>query len=125
MERRRTPPLEGRYNESGMTASPTVLLFSYGRLQRKDVQIATFGRELTGRQDFLPGYIRTITDAEGWLYFNIEPSATSEDSVSGTLFEITEQELASADKYGKDRKYHRIGVTLRSGVQAWAYSQMA
>jgi gamma-glutamylcyclotransferase (GGCT)/AIG2-like uncharacterized protein YtfP len=108
-----------------MTAAPTVLLFSYGKLQYKDVQIATFGHELTGRQDFLPGYVRTITDAEGVLYFNIEPSATSEASVSGTLFEITEQELASADRYEKDRKYHRIGVTLRSGVQAWAYRQMA
>jgi gamma-glutamylcyclotransferase (GGCT)/AIG2-like uncharacterized protein YtfP len=108
-----------------MTAAPTVLLFSYGNLQYKDVQIAALGRGLTGRQDFLPGYVRTITDAEGIPYFNIEPSANSEDSVSGTLFEITEQELASADRYEKDLEYHRIGVTLRSGVQAWAYCQMA
>src|SRR5579871_1487612 len=38
----------------------TVLLFSYGTLQEKNVQIATFGRELTGRRDALPGYTRGI-----------------------------------------------------------------
>ena len=42
------------------TSTPTVLLFSYGTLQDKDVQIASFGRELTGREDALPGYVRRI-----------------------------------------------------------------
>ena len=103
-----------------MTASRTVLLFSYGTLQTKDVQIATFGRELTGREDSLPGYVRTITESGKVLYFNIEPA---EEIVSGTLFEITELELAAADKYEKDRQYRRMLVTLRSGVQAWVYRQ--
>jgi gamma-glutamylcyclotransferase (GGCT)/AIG2-like uncharacterized protein YtfP len=107
-----------------MTAGCTVSLFSYGKLQYKDVQIATFGRELTGRPDFLPGYVRTITDAGGVSYYNIEPTTASE-AVSGTLYEITEQELGSADKYETDREYRRIRVTLRSGIQAWAYRQMA
>jgi gamma-glutamylcyclotransferase (GGCT)/AIG2-like uncharacterized protein YtfP len=101
-----------------MTVTRHVLLFSYGTLQTKDVQVATFGRELTGREDSLPGYVRTITESGAVLYFNIEPA---EEAVSGTLFEITEQELAAADKYEKDRQYRRILVTLRSGVQAWAY----
>jgi hypothetical protein len=43
-----------------MTALRTVLLFSYGTLQISSVQVATFGRELTGRADWLPGYVRTI-----------------------------------------------------------------
>ncbi|HKF21312.1 MAG TPA: gamma-glutamylcyclotransferase family protein [Candidatus Angelobacter sp.] len=107
-----------------MTAACTVLLFSYGKLQYKDVQVATFGRELTGRPDLLPGYVRTITEAGGVPFYNIEPSATSEEAVSGTLFEITEQELAFADGYETSIKYRRISVTLRSGVQAWAYIQM-
>lgn len=101
-----------------------LLLFSYGYLQYKDVQIATFGRELTGRRDSLPGYRRDITDAGGVLYYNIEPSSDPTDAVSGTLFEITEQELAAADTYEEDRHYQRIFVTLRSGVQAWAYSRV-
>jgi gamma-glutamylcyclotransferase (GGCT)/AIG2-like uncharacterized protein YtfP len=104
-----------------MTGPRSVLVFSYGTLRHKDVQIAVFGRELTGRGDSLPGYARAITETGGRLYYNIEPSSSPEDTVTGTLFEITEQELAAADKYEKDREYRRISVTLRSGVQAWTY----
>jgi gamma-glutamylcyclotransferase (GGCT)/AIG2-like uncharacterized protein YtfP len=104
-----------------MTASRTVLLFSYGTLRHKDVQIATFGRELTGNEDSLPGYHRAITEAGGVLYYNVEPSSDPEDSVSGDLFKITEQELAAADRYEKDRGYRRNLVTLRSGFQAWVF----
>jgi gamma-glutamylcyclotransferase (GGCT)/AIG2-like uncharacterized protein YtfP len=107
-----------------MTAARTVLLFSYGALRHKDVQNATFGRELTGREDLLPGYARTITQSGEDLYFNIEPSSSPEDAVSGIVFEITEQELVAADRYEKERKYRRIFVTLRSGVQAWAYQRV-
>ena len=37
-----------------------VLLFSYGTLQDRDVQVANFGPELTGRADALPGYARRL-----------------------------------------------------------------
>jgi len=36
-----------------------VLLFSYGTLQDPAVQLSTFGRELKGRADSLPGTNRT------------------------------------------------------------------
>ena len=42
------------------TSTPTVLLFSYGTLKNKNVQIANFGRELTGLEDALPGYVRRL-----------------------------------------------------------------
>ena len=45
----------------------TILLFSYGTLQYQNVQIANFGRKLTGREDALPGYTRgrvPITEPE-------------------------------------------------------------
>jgi gamma-glutamylcyclotransferase (GGCT)/AIG2-like uncharacterized protein YtfP len=54
-------------------------------------------------------------------YANVEPSSNPEDSVSGTVFEITEEELAAADKYEEAAEYRRISVTLRSGDQAWVY----
>jgi gamma-glutamylcyclotransferase (GGCT)/AIG2-like uncharacterized protein YtfP len=114
-----------------MTAStPTVLLFSYGTLQNKNVQIANFGRELTGREDALPGYARrmvAIIDPKAAAlsgeshHANAEPSSNPEDAVSGTVFEITEQELAAADKYEEVAEYRRISVTLRSGDRAWVY----
>lgn len=49
-----------------MTAS-TVYLFSYGTLQDKAVQLANFGRELTGSADAMLGYEQSwveITDPE-------------------------------------------------------------
>jgi gamma-glutamylcyclotransferase (GGCT)/AIG2-like uncharacterized protein YtfP len=107
-----------------MTATRTVSLFSYGTLRHKDVQLATFGRELAGREDSLPGYVRAITEAGGVLYYNIEASSNPEDSVSGTVVEITEQELAAADRYEKERGYRRTRVTLLSGIQAWVYHQV-
>jgi gamma-glutamylcyclotransferase (GGCT)/AIG2-like uncharacterized protein YtfP len=108
-----------------------VLLFSYGTLQDRNVQIANFGRELTGREDALPGYARGLVpindnDVAAALrgeshYANAELSSNPEDAVPGTVFEITEQELAAADAYEEDAEYVRIFVTLRSGAQAWVY----
>jgi hypothetical protein len=50
-----------------MTTTAAILLFSYGTLQDKTVQVASFGRELQGRADAMPGYLQTlleITDPE-------------------------------------------------------------
>lgn len=110
--------------------TPTVLLFSYGTLRNRNIQIANFGRELTGREDELPGYCRrivAISDPKVMaltgesLLPNVEPSSNPEETVSGVVFEITEQELAAADKYEEGAEYRRISVTLRSGDQAWVY----
>jgi gamma-glutamylcyclotransferase (GGCT)/AIG2-like uncharacterized protein YtfP len=100
---------------------PTVLLFSYGTLQDRSVQIANFGRELTGRPDALPGYARRLVSSGESTYANAVPNSDPEEAVSGTVFEITEQELAAADRYEEDAAYIRIFVTLRSGDQAWVY----
>jgi hypothetical protein len=109
---------------------PTVLLFSYGTLQKRDIQIAHFGRELTGWEDALPGYALRITAVADprvaaligeTEYGNAEPSTDPNDAIPGIVFEITEQELAAADQYEADAAYRRIPVTLRSGVRAWVY----
>jgi gamma-glutamylcyclotransferase (GGCT)/AIG2-like uncharacterized protein YtfP len=110
----------------GMAA---ILLFSYGTLQDKNVQVASFGRELQGRPDAMPGYRQTlleITDpavlATSGKQFHpiVEPSADSRDEVRGTVFEITAQELAAADQY-EVADYERVSVQLKSGLQAWVY----
>jgi gamma-glutamylcyclotransferase (GGCT)/AIG2-like uncharacterized protein YtfP len=106
-----------------------VLLFSYGTLQDKNVQLASFGRELQGRVDAIPGYSQTliaITDPQvvatsGKTHHPIvQPSANPADEVAGMVFEITAQELTAADEY-EVADYKRISVTLKSGVQAWVY----
>jgi gamma-glutamylcyclotransferase (GGCT)/AIG2-like uncharacterized protein YtfP len=54
-------------------------------------------------------------------YANILPSSDPNESVSGVVFDITEQGLVAADKYEEDADYCRILVSLKSGDQAWAY----
>ena len=44
----------------------------------------------------------------------------SSDTVSGTVYEITADELLSADKYEVEQ-YKRVAVVLQSGVRAWVY----
>ncbi|GAA4581489.1 gamma-glutamylcyclotransferase [Planotetraspora phitsanulokensis] len=106
-----------------------ISLFSYGTLQDPAVQTANFGRLLEGRPDALPGYkssIVQITDPEvlavsGAAWHPIV-TATGDpaDQVQGTVFRITESELAAADEY-EVSDYTRIRVTLLSGTHAWVY----
>ncbi|MCK9688376.1 gamma-glutamylcyclotransferase family protein [Scleromatobacter humisilvae] len=105
------------------------LLFSYGTLQQDDVQRATFGRLLTGQPDTLPGYLQEmheIDDPEvvatsGKTHHPIvRPGGDAADRVAGTVFEISDAELAQADVY-EVAAYRRVPVTLESGRQAWVY----
>ena len=93
------------------------LVFSYGTLQRPDIQSSTFGRLLSGTVDELPQYElgRSGTHA------NVVFRAGSRSRVPGTAFEISEAELAAADRYERDDGYTRVEVTLASGRTAWVY----
>lgn len=105
------------------------LLFSYGTLRDPAVQQANFGRELAGRDDALPGYavrMLEITDPDvlavsGESHHPILVETGDEaDRVAGAVFELTDDELAAADRYEVD-DYHRIQVSLASGMRAWVY----
>jgi gamma-glutamylcyclotransferase (GGCT)/AIG2-like uncharacterized protein YtfP len=107
----------------------TVSLFSYGTLRQADVQMASFGRLLAGQPDALSGYrsaMLEITDldivATSGLTFHpiVVETGNPADEVAGTLFAITEAELAAADKY-EVSDYKRIEVVLKSGQRAWVY----
>jgi hypothetical protein len=105
-----------------------VHLFSYGTLQQDGVQMSSFGRLLKGVPDALPGWKREmveITDAHvlvksGMRFHPIIVPGAATDNVTGTVFEITEDELASADRY-EVADYKRITVRLKSGTEAWVY----
>ena len=108
-----------------------VLLFSYGTLQDKAVQLANFGRELTGQHDAMLGYSKSwveITDPDvlatsGKTHHPIvAPTTESGCSVEGMVFQISEKELAAADAY-EVSDYKRISVPLASGLTAWVYVQ--
>lgn len=104
-------------------------LFSYGTLQKKDVQLALFGRTLAGSADNLRGYkVSTIeiNDASFLARGEQKIQATAiisideNDSIQGMVFEVTEEELLIADKY-EPAGYERVQVVLESGKQSWIY----
>jgi gamma-glutamylcyclotransferase (GGCT)/AIG2-like uncharacterized protein YtfP len=105
-------------------------LFSYGTLQQADVQLSTFGRLLPGQRDELPGFEKTAVEIEDpqvvattgmTHYANVTFNGRSDSRVSGTVYEITDAELAAADCYEEPANYKRIHVRLASGQWAWVY----
>jgi len=106
------------------------LLFSYGTLQQEAVQLSTFGRLLEGQPDVLVGFEESLLKIEdsafvaasGKTYHAVVRFTGRPDSrVSGTVFEVSDSELARADHY-EPAGYTRITATLASGKQAWVYA---
>jgi len=106
------------------------LLFSYGTLQQKNVQLANFGRELSGNSDVLPMYVigeieitdeRVLRESGKKYHPILRYTGNSEDEVSGTVFELSGDELGLADDYEVD-DYKRISARLKSGRTCWIYA---
>src|SRR5258706_8178204 len=106
------------------------LLFSYGMLQRDDVQLSTFGRLLGGDADELVGFEQSLFRIDDPKFVAASGKADhaivrftgrSDSRVRGMVFEVTEAELASADAY-EPAGYVRISATLASGRRAWVYA---
>ena len=96
------------------------LVFSYGSLQHEDVQVATFERPLRGQPDELVGFERCDTPQHANVTFN----GRNDSRVSGTVFEITDAELARADRYEERDAYTRIATVLAARDSA-RYSILA
>jgi hypothetical protein len=105
------------------------LLFSYGTLQLEAVQLSTFGRPLHGERDELVGFVQsslTIRDPHVVAlsgkteHLIVSSNGREESRVPGTVFEITDEELAKADEY-EVAEYKRIATRLASGREAWVY----
>lgn len=105
------------------------LLFSYGTLQKEQVQIETFERILIGEKDSLMGYelkMVEITDPEVLrksrqkFHPIIEFSGNKNNEVEGMLFEVTDEEIANADHYEVD-DYKRIETSFKSGKLGFIY----
>ena len=105
-------------------------LFSYGTLQQAAVQLSTFGRIVRGDPDELVGFGQTLIEiadpvfvaGSGKSHHAIVKFNGRDDSrVSGTVLEVSAEELARSDAYEPDG-YRRVEVTLPSGRQAWVYA---
>jgi hypothetical protein len=107
----------------------TQFLFSYGTLQKEEVQLKLFSRILHGHKVRLAGYRLIeieITD-EAFLakgeqknQLTLVPSGIELDFVEGMAFEVTEEELLHADKY-EPSNYKRIAIAAGSAGSVWAY----
>jgi gamma-glutamylcyclotransferase (GGCT)/AIG2-like uncharacterized protein YtfP len=106
------------------------LLFSYGTVQEETVQLSTFGRLLQGQRDELLGFelssvriqdTQVVATTGKTHYANVISNGRNDSRVSGTLFEITDAELAAADQYEEPAGYKRVATVLASGKQAWVY----
>jgi len=107
----------------------TEFLFSYGTLQLEAVQMALFGRPLSGTPDVLPGFEQALLQIDdeatvalsGKTHHSIVTfTGRSSDAVAGTVFAVTPEEIQSADKY-EVAAYKRVAALLRSGIRAWVY----
>ena len=104
-------------------------LFSYGTLQLEAVQMATFGRHLSGPGDALLGFELVALEIEDPAVVATSGKARhtmakftgrASDVVSGTVFAVTRQEVLNADGY-EVPAVKRVAVILQSGTRAWAY----
>lgn len=106
------------------------MLFSYGTLQQSEVQRANFGRELVGHADTLTGYVlgtlkihdaRVIRESGSNMHPILRYTGKASDTIAGTVFELSEEELAQADSYEVD-DYERVEAVLQSGTRCWIYA---
>jgi gamma-glutamylcyclotransferase (GGCT)/AIG2-like uncharacterized protein YtfP len=104
-----------------MAAFPvaTHLLFTYGTLQEREVQLGVFSRTMAGWDDVLTHYQISNTKVSG-LYPTLEFTNNQKHSIQGKVYTLTPKELELADRY-EGGGYNRIEVTLASGKKAWAY----
>lgn len=106
--------------------SGTRWLFSYGTLRQREVQLATFGRELEGEPDVLEGFTLSTV-----MIRDPDVVATSglaehlilrrgEGEIEGVAFAVTAEELVASDGY-ETSDYKRIEAVLKSGRRAFVY----
>lgn len=109
---------------------PMPLLFSYGTLQREDVQLSTFGRVFEGQPDELVGFELGVMRIEDPAFVAASGKADhaivrfngrNDSRVRGTVLEMTEREIADADQY-EPAGYTRVSANLASGRPAWVYA---
>ncbi|WP_240321058.1 gamma-glutamylcyclotransferase family protein [Kordia sp. SMS9] len=104
-------------------------LFSYGTLQLEKVQLESFGRLLQGEKDVLQGFQlgkvqitnkAVLALSEATFHPIAIQTNHPNDTISGTLYKITSDELAQADAY-EVAAYKRVEATFQSGKKGWVY----
>jgi gamma-glutamylcyclotransferase (GGCT)/AIG2-like uncharacterized protein YtfP len=82
--------------------------------------------EEVGIERFEPSLVRiedplVVATSGKTHHANVTFNGRNDSRVSGTVFEISDAELAAADQYEQLASYRRVAGTLASGKQAWVY----
>jgi gamma-glutamylcyclotransferase (GGCT)/AIG2-like uncharacterized protein YtfP len=97
-------------------------VFSYGSLQRPDVQLRMFGRTPATYPDELVGFERSVSRGPG-RHANVIRSERANSRVAGKVLELSDADLERTDEYEARDGYERIEATLASGARAWVYRE--
>ena len=106
------------------------LIFAYGTLQQKEVQLATLGRTVEGQTDALVGFEKTQVEIDDPVlgagldrthHANVEFVGNASSRATGMALSVTDAELATIDAYEESFSYKRVPATLASGREAWVY----
>ena len=107
------------------------LLFSYGTLQLRSVQLAIFGRVMAGEPDAVVGFeVAEVQILDPLVIASsrcdrhpvlVPATGSGPGEVLGTLFRLNDADLQAADEYEVDA-YVRVQVPLRSGRTAFVYA---
>ena len=93
--------------------------------------MSTFGRLLTGHPDALVGFEQSVLRIADPAFVAksgkadhaiVRFNGRSDSRVRGMVFEVTDDELARADRY-EPAGYQRVLTTLASGDRAWVYAE--
>jgi hypothetical protein len=106
-------------------------LFSYGTLQRPEVQRGTFGRLLESSPDAIVGWrVESITiddpvfaEKNGAVQRIAVRTGDDADRIAGAVLLLTEAEIRAADAY-EPEGYARVEARLASGGVAWVYARV-
>lgn len=121
--------MQSRYPNSNKIKRKIIimeLLFSYGTLRSKQIQMQVFNKVLSGTQDQILGFkLKSLQIEEEFGmadYVVAVPSENLEDIIHGAVFEVTNTELLKVDQF-ESNSYKRVQVKLKSGRMAWVYTE--
>ncbi|RED23750.1 gamma-glutamylcyclotransferase (GGCT)/AIG2-like uncharacterized protein YtfP [Flavobacterium cutihirudinis] len=102
------------------------LLFSYGTLRSKQIQMQIFNKVLSGTPDQILGYkLKSLQIEEEFGmadYVVAIPSENLTENIHGVAFEISNTDLLKVDQF-ESNSYKRVQVKLKSGRTAWIYTE--
>ena len=94
------------------------LLFIYGTLLNKEIQLKVTGHYYHGIDDIIDGYKKSEIRIENHYYPLIIPSINQ--NTKGRVIELSQKELKQIDTY-EGPEYKRVRTLLQSGKETWVY----